>query len=163
MSSRFSSSVPIGLAAIAGLLLAAGPATAQVQTQKLKVQARIGELCTVTAASLDFGTYAMAILNKSGTINISCLTATAVNVALNGGQAGNGNGLRTMKNGSSNLIYSLLKQPGGAAWLTDQSVLSPSSTNHSVPVHGQISPSLNSGPFTDGLYTDDVTITLTFQ
>jgi spore coat protein U-like protein len=163
MSSRFSSNVPIGLAAIAGLLLATGPAGAQVQDQKLMVQARIGDLCTVNAASLDFGTYAMEQLNKSGSININCITPTAVNVALDGGHAGNGGGLRTMSNGGSNLIYGLFKQPGGAAWETDQSVLSPSSANHSVPVHGQILPTHNPGPFTDGLYTDEVTITLTFQ
>jgi spore coat protein U-like protein len=112
---------------------------------------------------LDFGTYAMATINKPGSINITCVTPTAVNVALGGGQAGNGNGLRTMRNGTTNMIYGLFKQAGGAAWLTDEAVLSPSSANHSVPVHGQILLSQNPGPFTNGLYTDEVTITLTFQ
>ena len=55
MSSRAWSNVPIGLIAGAGLLLAAGPVAAQVQNETLTVQARIGDLCTVTAASLDFG------------------------------------------------------------------------------------------------------------
>jgi hypothetical protein len=56
MSSRFRSNVPIGLTAIAGLLLAAGPAAAaeSVQGQKLLVQALVGQACTVTSASLSF-------------------------------------------------------------------------------------------------------------
>ena len=55
MSSRAWSNVPIGLIAGAGLLLAAGPVAAQVQSETLTVQARIGDVCTVTSASLDFG------------------------------------------------------------------------------------------------------------
>ena len=58
MSSRAWSNVPIGIAAVAGLLMAAGPAAAQVQTPKLQVKATVGQVCTVSAASLDFGTYA---------------------------------------------------------------------------------------------------------
>jgi spore coat protein U-like protein len=163
MSSRAWSNVPIGIAAVSGLLLTAGPAAAQVQTPKLTVRATVGEVCTVSAASLDFGTYAFAQLNKSGTISITCLTPTAVNVALGAGQAGNGNGLRTMKNGSSSIIYQLFKDSGfSTAWLTGATVLSPSNANHTVPVYGQIRTTDNPGPLANGAYTDEVTITLSF-
>jgi spore coat protein U-like protein len=162
MTSRAWSNVPIGTAAIAGLLLAAGPAAAQVQDQKLLVQARIGEICTVTAASLDFGTYAFTGLVGSGSIAIECIAPTALAVALDGGQAGNGNGLRTMKNGSSNLIYQLQK-PTGEAWETGGTFSSPSATSHAVVVNGTIDPSHNpQGALINGLYTDEVTITLVF-
>lgn len=161
MSSRAWSNVPIGIAAIAGLLLAAGPAAAQVQDQKLLVQATVGEVCTVTAASLDFGTYAFSDINQSGSITIECLTPTALSVALDGGQAGNGNGLRTMTNGSSQIIYGLYKQPG-ETWNDGDSVPSPTATEHTVTVHGQIPSSLNGGALADGSYTDEVTITLVF-
>jgi spore coat protein U-like protein len=164
MSSRAWSNVPVGIAAVAGLLLTAGPAAAQVQTQKLMVRATVGEVCTVTAASLEFGTYAFTQINKSGNISITCLTPTAVNVALGAGQAGNGNGLRTMKNGSSSIIYQLFKDAGfSVPWETGSTVSSPSSANHTVPVRGAINPSSNPGPLANGAYTDEVTITLSFQ
>jgi spore coat protein U-like protein len=163
MSSRAWSNVPIGIAAVAGLLVTAGPAAAQVQTPKLQVKATVGQVCTVNTASLDFGTYASTQLNKSGSIAIQCLTPMAVNVALGAGQAGNGNGIRTMKNGTSEIKYQLFKDPGfSVAWLTDSTVASPSNANHAVPVYGQISPSLNSGTLANGVYTDEVTITLSF-
>jgi spore coat protein U domain-containing protein, fimbrial subunit CupE1/2/3/6 len=163
MSSRAWSNVPISIAAVAGLLMTAGPAAAQVQTPKLQVRATVGQVCTVSAASLDFGTYASAQLNKSGSIAIQCLTPMAVNVALDGGQAGNGNGIRTMKNGSSSLVYQLFKDPGfSQSWQTGNTVASPSNANHTVSVYGQISPSLNSGTLANGVYTDEVTITLSF-
>jgi spore coat protein U-like protein len=163
MSSRAWSNVPIGIAAVAGLLMTAGPAAGQVQTPKLQVKATVGQVCTVTAASLDFGTYASALTNKSGSIAIQCLTPMAVNVALGAGQAGNGNGIRTMKNGSSEIKYQLFKDPGfSQQWLTDATVASPSNANHTVPVYGQISPTMNPGTLANGVYTDDVTITLTF-
>ena len=163
MSSRAWSIVPIGIAVVTGLLLTAGPSAAQVQDQKLLVQAQVGEVCTVTAASLDFGTYAFTNINQSGSIIIECLTPTALNVALDGGQAGNGNGIRTMTNGSSQLLYQLFKQLGGEAWLTGGSVSSPAATSHTVPVHGSITTALNpGGDFADGSYTDEVTITLVF-
>jgi spore coat protein U-like protein len=163
MSSRAWSNVPIGIAAVAGLLMTAGPAAAQVQTPKLQVKATVGQVCTVNTASLDFGTYASAQLNKTGSIAITCLTPMAVNVALGAGQAGNGSGIRTMKNGSSELKYQLFKDPGfTVAWETDSTVVSPSTANHTVSVYGRITPTMNPGTLANGVYTDDVTITLSF-
>jgi spore coat protein U-like protein len=163
MSSRAWSIVPVGIAMVTGLLLTAGPARAQAQDQKLLVQASVGEVCTVTAASLNFGTYAFSPITRTGNITIQCLTPTALNVALNGGQAGNGAGLRTMKNGSSQIIYQLFKDAGfGMTWDTGGTVPSPSNTSHTVNVYGMISTSQNPGPLANGAYTDEVTITLVF-
>ena len=53
---------------------------AQAQSEKLQVQARIGELCTVTSASLDFGP-GIDIEEETdaeGSIEIDCATETVV-------------------------------------------------------------------------------------
>ena len=87
----------------------------------------------------------------------------AVNVALGAGQAGNGNGFRTMKNGSSEMKYQLFKDAGfSSSWATDSTVSSPSNANHTVPVYGKIDPLQNPGSLANGVYTDEVTITLSF-
>jgi spore coat protein U-like protein len=168
MSSRFRSNVPIGLTAIAGLLLAAGPAAAaeSVQGQKLLVQALVGQACTVTSASLSFPPYdgAVAGVEGTGAIQLNCVAPTNVSVKLNGGQnGGNGEGQRTLKNGSSTLTYQLFTDSTRSSpWLTNTTTVSAGTINGtgSVPVYGKIAGSQPIG--SAGLYTDEVTITLVF-
>jgi spore coat protein U-like protein len=166
MSSRFRSNVPIGLAAIAGLLVAAEPGGAQVQDQKLRVEAFVGDVCTVETASLNFGEYIGGSgLEKSGTIQIQCVTETDLQVALNGGLGtNNGGGLRSMKNGGSQLHY-ILHQDASRSnpWEVNEAV--PASTDPNgaaqVTVFGLI-PGVGQPPLVNGSYSDDVTITLSF-
>jgi spore coat protein U-like protein len=165
MSSRFSSNVPIGLAAIAGLLLAAGSAAAQsAQDQKLQVTAVIGDACTVTAASLEFGSGfdGSTPLPASGEIAISCVTETDLGVALDGGLNGSGeNGIRHMAGSGNPLRYILYTDaPGSDPWEVGEEVEKTITGDGVVPVHGII-PTQTNGHGA-GLHTDEVTITLNF-
>jgi spore coat protein U-like protein len=163
MSSRIRSDVPIGLAVVAGLLLSAGPAAAQVQSQTLQVQARIGELCTVTSASLDFGPGIDidVVNNAEGSIAIDCATETTFNVQLDGGLEPGFSGLRNMSDGESSLQYILYKDAGRSdVWAAGDQVPGPDGGTGTVPVYGTV-PSQVDG-HAAGLYTDEVTITLVF-
>jgi spore coat protein U-like protein len=162
MSSRAWSNVPIGIAVVTGLLLAAGPAGAQVQSQKLTVQARLGELCTVTSASLDFGQALNLAVNTdaAGTIAITCASQTALNVRLDGGLNSSFNG-RAMKNGSSFILYSLYRDSARAQlWDIGQQIPATINGSGTVPVYGRV-PSQTNG-HASGVYMDEVTITLVF-
>ena len=163
MSSRAWLNVPIGLVGGAVLLLAAGPAVPQaLQSQKLEVSAVIGDLCTVTAASLNFGSYSGAALATSGSIEIDCAAPTELEVELDGGQDGNGEGQRTMRNGADELIYTLyVDAPGGTNfWEITDRVPAEISGSGSVPVHGTVG-GFQTG-IAAGVYTDLVNITLHF-
>jgi spore coat protein U-like protein len=163
--SRAYSNVPIGLTAIAGLLLAVTPVAAQSpQDQKLLVTAIIGDLCTVTAASLDFGSGydASSAVHAAGDIEIECVTPVNVGVALDGGLTPTGGeGTRTMKNGASTLLYNLYSDgPQTNPWATNEVVQVAIDGAGSVPVFGTI-PQQGNG-HEAGLHTDEVTITLHF-
>ena len=164
MSSRAWSNVPIGIAAIAGLLLAAGPAAAQVQDQKLLVSAFIGDVCTVTGAVLDFGSGVSVAedTDASSEIHISCAIETEVGVQLGGGgKPSGGAGNRTMTGDGADLFYILYKDaPGVTPWETDSEVTATIDGSGSVPVHGRI-PQQQNGQ-APGLHTDEVLITLNF-
>jgi spore coat protein U-like protein len=162
MSSRAWSNVPIGIVVITASLLAADPAAAQAQSQKLRVQARIGELCTVTSASLDFGQAINLAANTdaAGTIAITCASQTALNVRLDGGLSADFNG-RNMKNGGSFIKYSLYKDSARAQlWDAGQQVPATINGSGTVSVYGRV-PIQTNGQ-SSGVYTDDVTITLVF-
>jgi spore coat protein U-like protein len=165
MTSRARSNVPIGLAAITGLLLAVGPGAAQsIQDQKLRVTAIIGDACSVTSASLDFGSgfNGSTPLTASGTIQINCVTETQVGVKLDGGLNGSGGaGIRFMAGAGNPLQYALYSDaPGSDPWEVNEEVQATIQGNGSVPVHGVI-PQQSNGHL-PGLHTDEVTITLNF-
>jgi spore coat protein U-like protein len=164
MSSRTMSNVPIGLAAIAGLLLSTIPAAAvdKVQGQKLLVQALVGDACTVTSASLDFPPYSGGFVEGTGAIQVDCVAATNLGIKLNGGMnGGNGEGQRIMKNGSSTLIYQLFTDSNRSQpWLTNATTVQTTITDGTVPVYGRIAGGQAVGA--SGLYKDEVTITLVF-
>jgi spore coat protein U-like protein len=164
MSSRAWSNVPIGIAMVGGLLLAAGPAGAQSPNETLTVQARIGELCTVASALLDFGQSIDLDENTDaiGTIEINCASQTALHVQLDGGLNGGFGGARSMKNGGQHTItYGLYKNAGRTvAWNPGEQVPATINSSGSVSVFGRVPIQPNGHP--SGLYTDAVTITLVF-
>src|SRR5690606_27605808 len=105
------------------------------QNGVLQVQARIGELCTVTSASLDFGQDLdlEADTTASGEINIQCATPTELDVELDGGLRPGFGGVRQMANGQNTINYELYKDPGRTAlWLPGDQVPATISTNGSV-------------------------------
>jgi len=158
MSSRALSNVPIGLIAGAGLLLSTGPITAQVQSQMLQVQARIGETCTVTSATLDFGQSldTQAITDAEGSIEIDCQSQTELAVGLSGGSP------RFMSNGSQSFIeYQIFQNATRTTpWIEGSPVPATITGSGSVPVYGRVPVQTNGQP--TGLYTDQVQITLVF-
>jgi spore coat protein U-like protein len=158
MTSRAWSNVPIGITAMAGLLLAAGPAAAVVQSETLKVQARIGEACTVTSASLDFGQAVDPEVGKDadGSIEIVCQSETTFGIELSGGSP------RFMTDSGENVIeYRLYQDPARTnLWNGGTSVSATISGSGSVPVYGRVPEQTNGQP--PGVYTDEVTITLVF-
>jgi spore coat protein U-like protein len=167
MSSRVSSNVPIGIALATGLLLTAGPATAQVQNEKLVVQARIGELCSVSSASLDFGQALNPEVNTdaAGSIAIDCGGAnTPLSVALDGGLSSTGASNRNLLRdggGASPILYFLFKDAQRSQiWNAGDSVPATINGSGSVSVYGRVPSQTNGHP--PGLYTDEVTITLSF-
>jgi spore coat protein U-like protein len=163
MLSRIRSNLLLSAAVLGGLSLSVNSAAAQsVQDQKLLVQASIGELCSVTSASLDFGgsVNVESTTDASGTIEIACVGTTSVGVQLDGGANGQF-GTRNMSNGESFIIYELYKDSARSqAWVVGDQVTQSISGTGSIPVYGRI-PDQNNG-HAPGLYTDEVTITLIF-
>jgi spore coat protein U domain-containing protein, fimbrial subunit CupE1/2/3/6 len=166
MSSRIRSNVPIGIAAIAGLLVAAGPAGTQaaqaVQDQKLHVQAFIGQLCTVTSAALDFGNGINTAVGAqaTGAIEINCASPTDVSIDLNGGLRPGAEATRAMQGDGPDLGYILYKTGFSVdPWIPGQPLTTNIGSSDSVPVYGVI-PGQSDGR--TGLFTDEVTITLSF-
>ena len=165
MSSRIRSNLPIGLAAIASLLLAAGDAAAQIQQdQKLQVQAFIGELCTVTEASLDFGSAIDPDTdnNGEGQIEINCSTETTFDIQLDGGLNFNASaGARAMSGEGTDLLYIIYKDAARLTmWGPNDSVEETVTGTESIPIYARV-PSQSNG-HAGGLHTDEVTITLVF-
>jgi spore coat protein U-like protein len=163
MTSRAYSDVPIGLAALAGLFLAAAPAAAQVQSEPLRVEATVAGSCNVTSASLIFGAIDLGADNDAdGSIDISCTTNTPFSIELDAGiNDGSGN-LRWLSNGVSTIEYNLYQDSNRAlAWPAGTPVSAPIAGTGSVPVYGTI-PQNGTAEHGPGLYTDEVTITLSF-
>jgi spore coat protein U-like protein len=163
MSSRAWSNVPIGLIGGAVLLLAAGPVAAQVQSETLTVQARIGDLCTVTAATLDFGP-GIDIEDDNdaeGSIEINCVANTPLQVELDGGLLPDFGGGRKMSDGQSTLTYLLFKDSSRQdLWAPGDRISATINSTGSVPVYGRVPVQVDG--HAAGLYTDEVTITLVF-
>jgi spore coat protein U-like protein len=163
MSSRAWSNVPIGIVVMTGLLLPAGPAAAQAQSQKLTVQARIGQVCSVTSASLDFGQALNLLVNTdaAGSIAITCASQTPLNVRLDGGLNGGFNTRNMVKTGASPITYNLYKDAARSqVWLAGDQVAATINGNGTVAVFGRVPSQTNGHP--SGVYTDEVTITLVF-
>jgi spore coat protein U-like protein len=160
MASRACSNMPIGLIGGAILLLAAEPVAAQVvQSQTLQVQARVGEACTVTSATLDFGQSVDTEVGKDaeGSIEIACQSTTDLDIGLSGG------GLRFMTGPGENVIeYQLFQDPSRLIPWNEGGTPKPETitSSKSVPVYGRVPVQDDSKP--PGVYTDEVTITLVF-
>ena len=163
MSSRAWSNVPITVIVGTGLLLVAKPASAQVQSETLSVTARIGEVCSVTSAALDFGQALNLATNNdaAGTIEISCATNTSLNVALDGGQTP-GFGFRNLVGSGGQIQYFLYKDVARTQlWdAGDQVAATITGGSGTVDVYGRV-PTQGDG-HSSGEYTDEVTITLVF-
>jgi spore coat protein U-like protein len=155
-------------AAALGLALFAAPALAQsTNTGTLAVSATVVTSCEITATPLGFGNYDGAQNDSTSTITVNCNTASVpYDVEL--GNGGNWSGTtRQMANGAARLGYALFSDAGrttlwegvGVVQSGTTSAATPS-TDSTIVIYGRIP--ANQILTTTGLYTDSVTMTVSF-
>ena len=121
--------------------------------------------CSVSATTLEFGTYSGVSTNATASLEIICSMESAYSVALGAGNNLDGT-LRRMAGPSSSFVgYSLFSDPAHTSAWGDGSALgvtaggTGSGTSQSLTVYGQTS----AGPMPiPGSYTDTVVVTLTY-
>lgn len=167
-----------GAAAISVLVLlcAVAPARAGTATGSLTVQMTITASCTISVATLNFGTVpgtavASAATNASANISVTCTSGSPYSIGMDNGANASGS-QRRMKSGSNFLNYNLYVDSGLTnAWTTASSSSTCSSANscylgtgngaaQTVPVYGRM-PAVGTAP-PPGSYSDTVTMTITY-
>jgi len=149
----------LGLVGVLGLL--ATPALGGTASNTLTVTATVAATCSVSASSLNFGTYTVSTnTDQSGNISVTCTTGTPYTVELDGGTNASGS-TRRMVNASSYLTYELYTDSGrGTVWNNTNTVAGTGTgAAQSIPLYGRI-PSSQNVPA--GTYTDTVQITVTY-
>ena len=152
------------------LALATNPLLAALgtspQTASLPITANIQARCTISAATVAFGTYdPTANSDQNGSITIQCTKATAATISLDEGAAPAG---RQMAHATlpDTLTYELYSDvAGGAVWGSGNggSTVAYNAANSSptiLPVFGRIP--LGQVTASVGNYSDTVTVTVTF-
>jgi spore coat protein U-like protein len=164
-----------GVAVLLGLYTAV-MAQAATATGSLTVQMTITASCTISAATLNFGTLSgtsviAVATNASVNVSVTCTNGSPYSIAMNNGANASGS-QRRMTNGTGFINYNLFTDAGRTSpWTTATSSTTCTSTNscylgtgngaaQSVPVFGQV-PAVGSAP-TAGTYTDTVTMTITY-
>ena len=151
------------LAMVANPLLAAlGPSP---QTANLPVTANIQARCSVSAATVAFGTYdPTANSDQNGSITIQCTKSTAATISLDEGAAPAG---RQMAGpGTDTLTYELYSDvAGGTVWGSGNggstvAYNAATSAATTLTVFGRIPLGQNNAGV--GNYSDTVTVTVTF-
>ncbi|MCW9680499.1 spore coat U domain-containing protein [Dolichospermum planctonicum UHCC 0167] len=162
------------LALASALFVAVGSAApsmavAGTDASNLQIEAFVNNNCTISATSLDFGTYSPAASkNVTGTVKTNCTLAASAVITLDQGsyRATNSSDtapLRRLKSGNNYLSYTLYQNSGkttiwGNSTDTGVNVLG-TGTEQSASVYGEI-PTGQSVPA--GLYLDSVTATVTY-
>lgn len=155
------------LAAFAAVLGAAPvPARAATATTTMAVSATVPASCTVAVQPMAFGTYNSAQTDANSTISVTCTTGTGFSVGLDaGGGLGATVAQRHMTGpGGATLNYSLYNNVARTAlWgnTLGTDVLSSIGTGsaQAITVYGRVPANQMPAP---GLYTDSVTVTLTY-
>lgn len=164
------------LAAALALATGASAALAATATNTLTVQATVKSVCTVAAATLNFGQYDPSTgtnLAVNQNISVTCTKGTPFTVAMNAGLPANGGSFaaRVMKeSGGNTLNYNLYLNAGlTTVWGdgTGTTSVSPSQTGTglgtpvSLTVYGNIPYQPNAVP-TATTYSDSVTMTVSY-
>jgi spore coat protein U-like protein len=150
-----------------------GRADAATATGNFQVSATVVSACSVSAATLNFGTAidptTVAVpLDASTTMTVLCTATTPFSVALNAGaNAGGASNFsaRTIKNGTHTLGYQLyLDAPRATVWgdgTASSSQLPGTGTgsNQTLTIYGRLPALTGAVP---GAYTDTVTVTITY-
>ncbi|MBC3917084.1 spore coat U domain-containing protein [Undibacterium sp. CY18W] len=139
---------------------------AATSTGSLSVSATVLSACSVTGASLAFGTYASSQIDNSAAVSVTCTNGTSYNVGLDaGGGSGATMAVRKMTGSvSGTLSYSLYKDAGrstvwGNTVGSDTTIGTGTGAAQSISVYGRV-PAGQS--VTAGVYSDTVTVTLTY-
>ena len=156
----FMSTSALALSMMPGAILAG------TDTGEVSVTVNVVEICSIAGGSLDFGTYESGqtgSLPAQGTITYSGCNPGTVNVALDGGQAGNEN-LRSMSDGNGNLLnYYIFKDAARTEiWGTDArsaDLAVDASGSGTWTTYGRI---LRDQSVSAGTYSDAVHVTVTF-
>lgn len=146
---------------VVGLAALSGPALAQ-STDTLTVLASVGGECTVTGATLDFGSYTGSRKDVDVPISFSCNAPTNISISMDGGTTGDPNGRQMFNEGNtSQILYQLFRdeartQIWGVFPVDSQDFTL--ATSDTPTVFGRIEAGQDPLP---GNYSDSVLITLT--
>jgi spore coat protein U-like protein len=151
---------------------AALPALAATASNTFQVTATVISACTVSGATLNFGSSIDPLatatpLDASSTLSVVCTNTTPYTVALDAGQNAGGAanfGARAMKSGSDTLGYQLYLDAGrSTVWGngTGSSTHSGTGTGstQNLTIYGRLPSLANVVP---GAYTDTVTVTISY-
>lgn len=153
---------------VVNFVLAVGAAHAATTTNTFTVQITIAASCTISSAStLNFGNQGVLTANvdQTSTVQVQCTNTTPYNIGLN---AGLGSGAtvtnRKLTNGANTINYSLYSDSGrttnwGNTVGTDTVASTGTGVAQSFTVYGRVPVQLTPTP---GIYTDTVTVTLTY-
>ena len=150
-----------GLLGLVGLAALSAPASAQ-STDTLTVLASVGGECTVTGATLDFGSYSGTQKDVEVPISFSCNAPTNISISMDGGTTGDPNGRQMFNEGNtSQILYELYRDAARTqiwgVFPTDSQDFA-LATSDTPTVFGRIPAGQSPLP---GNYSDSVLITLT--
>ena len=164
----------IGSLGAALLVAAAQGAAGATATSTIMVSVTLASTCTVSANPLSFGTYqpGQGSASASTTLAVRCTRGAPFSVALNAGTGGGTVAQRLMSMGASRLQYNLYTTAAHTAVWGDgtQSTATVSGIGRGFTsgaeithtVYGQIPDTAANVDLAPGLYTDVVTVTVTY-
>ena len=146
--------------------LMAQPAMAGTASSSFPVNATISTACALGATAMSFGEVSVSgvatIQNDStSTVTVTCTNGGSYSVSLDGGLNGVA-AQRNMASGSDRLNYDLYKDAArGTVWTN---VTAPhagvgNGIAQAITLYGRVAAGL---PFTAGIYTDTVSVTITY-
>ncbi len=156
------------------LVAAAGDAPGATATSTIMVSVTLSTACSVSANPLSFGTYqpGQGSMSASTTLAVSCTKGAPFSVALNAGTGGGTVTQRLMSFGASKLQYNLYTSAAHTTVWGDgtQSTATVSAVGRGLmsgaaitqTVYGQLPDSPANVDLAPGLYTDTITVTVTY-
>ena len=156
------------------LLAAAGGAAGATATATIMVSATVASTCTVAASPLSFGTYqpGQGSMSASTTLAVRCTRGASFNIALNAGTGGSTVARRMMSLGINRLQYNLYTSAAHTTVWGDGTQSSAivsgigrglsSSGTITRTVYGQLPDSPANVDLAPGLYTDTITVTVSY-
>jgi spore coat protein U-like protein len=160
----------------AGVLFATAQSAAAgaTATATIMVSTTVASTCTVSANPLSFGMYqpGQGGMSASTTLAVRCTKGAPFSVALNAGTGGGTVAQRMMSMGASKLQYNLYTTPAHTSVWGDgtQSTATVSGTGRGLmssgaitqTVYGQVPDSAANVDLAPGLYTDTITVTVSY-